>query len=84
MRRLRFLIKIEMEKIIKTRNIKATLLMVAMCLFVVSLSAGFFSQLTTMVFAVFLISTALFLITLFLSCYFAMKEQRLVEEFVKE
>lgn len=73
-----------MEKIIKTRKIKATLLMVAMCLFVVSLTAGFFSQLTTMVFAVFLISTALFLITLFLSCYFAMKEQRLVEEFVKE
>lgn len=72
------------KKIIKTRKIKATLLMVAMCLLVVSLSAGFFSQLTTKIFAVFLISTALFLITLFLSYFFDMKEQRLIEEFIKE
>lgn len=73
-----------MKRIEKTRNLMTTFLTIGMMMFVVALTAGFFSQMNTTTFVLFLISIGICLISLCSAYYLSIRLRNMESEYYKD
>lgn len=73
-----------MKRIEKTRNLMTTFLTIGMMMFVVALTAGFFSQMNTTTFVLFLISIGICLISLCSAYYLSIRLRNIESEYYKD
>lgn len=72
------------KRIEKQRNLITTFITIGMVMFVVALTAGFFSQMNTTTFVLFLISIGLCLISLCSAYYLTNKISNMESEYCKD
>lgn len=73
-----------MKRIEKTRNSMTTLLTIGMTMFVVALTTGFFSQMNTTTFVLFLISTGICVISLCSAYCLSIRLRNMESEYYKD